>query len=103
MSMHLINGLIQSKQAWIEGERRVYLQGGGPMAAAAMQRAALNIPMSQMAALQNAAEFPVQGVLNAWANRPESNLVRARRIAAEVRARKPEMQVRRLTNDNKDK
>lgn len=72
-------------------------QCGIPQTAADFQRAALGLANS--ANLYQGAGMPIYGLQNALANKAEPKLDRARRIAAEVRARKPEMQVRRLTKE----
>lgn len=48
-------------------------------------------------AATNASQVHIARQLAGIANMPEPRLARARRIAAEVRARHPEMQVRRIT------
>ena len=69
-----------------------------PQTAADFQRAALGINSQANAAnLYQGSGMPMHGLLNAMSNTPEPKLARARRIAAEVRARRPEMQVRRIT------
>jgi hypothetical protein len=94
-----MEGLIQSKQAWIEGERRVYLQQlGASQYAQGLQGSSFAGGLGQ-AAFGNSAcgGIGMLGLLNAYQTPQQRKLARAQEIAAEVRARKPEMQVRRIT------
>jgi hypothetical protein len=85
-----MESLIAAKQSWIDAERRAYL----------LQQSAHGLPYGGQANAQNVFNpWPMymQGIAN-MQGLNEPKLARAQRIAAEVRARHPEMQVRRLTN-----
>lgn len=74
---------------------------GNPLTAAELQRAGgyMSNPLANAANMQQASNARMRDLLNALSNTPEPKLARARRIAAEVRARKPEMQVKRLIGE----